>query len=100
MAVSDDGKALLLGSSDGENGAVSLLPAEVHPEHFKPAAGNSSALRFFSQTHDALLADSKRNEILLLKDTTGAFAYSPLAVEVQGVYAPTEIEIRTIKSMR
>jgi hypothetical protein len=92
VAVSDDGEAVLLGSSDGENGAVMLLPADGPPRTLLSVAF-PSALRFFPQTHDALLADSKRNQILLLRDTTGMFAFSALAVEAQGVGAPSDIEI-------
>jgi hypothetical protein len=92
MAVSDDGQAVLIGSSDGENGSVTLLPAGGAARTLLSVA-LPSALQFFSQTHDAVLADKKRNQILLLRDTTGTFAFSTLAVEVQGVGAPSEVEI-------
>jgi hypothetical protein len=92
VAVSDDGEAVLVGSSDGESGAVTLLPAHGTQRTLLPVSF-PSALRFFSGTHDALLADSKRNQILFLTDTTGAFTFSALAVEAQGVGAPSEIEI-------
>jgi hypothetical protein len=92
VAVSDDGEAVLLGSSDGESGAVTLLPAKGTPRTLLPVAF-PSAVHFFPRTHDALLADSKGNQILLLKDTTGISAFSALAVEAQGVGAPGEMEI-------
>ncbi len=92
VAVSDDGQAVLLGCSDGESGAVTLLPADGTSRTLL-SIGFPSAVRFFPQTHDALLADSKWNQILLLRDTTGTFAFSALAVEVQGVGSPSEVEI-------
>ncbi len=92
VAVSDDGAAVLLGSSDGESGAVTLLPENGTPRTLL-SVSLPSALRFFPQAHDALLADSKRNQILLMRDITGTFSFSALAVESQGVSAPSEMEI-------
>lgn len=85
LAVSDDGQAVLAGTSGGValmgNGAVIW------------GAGTPSALRFVPATRDAVLADSQGNQIVLLANVTGTVGVQVLATGAQGVSAPADLRI-------
>jgi DNA-binding beta-propeller fold protein YncE len=91
VAVSDDGKSVLLGSSDGEAGAVSLVTVDGGPRMLA-AVGVPAAIRFISQTNDAVVADSKQNQVFLIKGVTGALTMLPLASETLGASGPIDLD--------
>lgn len=91
IAVSDDAQAILAGVSDGTRGAIWTFAAGQSAQEVT-AAGNPSALRFFSGKQDAVAADKGWQQVLLLP--AGA-APQVLAGAVEGIHAPADLEIST-----
>jgi hypothetical protein len=89
LAVSDDGRVLAAAVSDGDRGFVyALLPDR---EVFLGAAGRVSALAFLNDSHDLLIADAGRGEILRIRDASAGGAIDVVASRSDGLDQPLAV---------
>jgi hypothetical protein len=63
LAIADDGKSVLLGTSDGTNGSIFLLKPSQAPQ-LVTSTNHPSAIQFLLKSDGAIVADDARNEIL------------------------------------
>jgi DNA-binding beta-propeller fold protein YncE len=92
LAVSDDGGAALLGVFEGESGSVYVVTQWTGPA-LVSVIGQASAISFLSHTRDALIADRRNHQILLLRDVTGMVQRLTLARESDGILGPVAVQI-------
>jgi hypothetical protein len=90
LAISDQDGIVLLAASAGDSGALFLLKAGTGPQLVAPL-GQASAVRFLENSHDALIADSARSEIVLVRDVAGAAGRMVLAGEQDGIVKPIDV---------
>lgn len=87
MAASDQDELLLVGTAGG----VYLAgPRQTSPTLVAPATA-TGAIAFLENSRDALIADRERNEILWIRDVTGAAERVVVASEKDGVLHPLAI---------
>ena len=89
MAVSDRDGIILLGTADGIYAAQprSGLPVLVSP------IGRAGALSFLENSRDVILADHDRNELLWIRDVTGAAEKVLVAGERDGLTRPLAVAV-------
>ena len=92
LAVSDDGAAVLLGSSDEADGAIISLMPDGAPR-WLTRARNPVAIQFFRHKHDAMASDLFMNQVLLITDVAGSPATVTLANETQGISRPSSLAV-------
>jgi hypothetical protein len=87
IAASDQDELLLFGTAQGVylTGPRQSSPALVAP------ATTAGAIAFLENSRDALVADRERNEILWIRDVTGAAERVVVASEKDGVLRPVAI---------
>jgi hypothetical protein len=90
MAVSDDGEAVLLATTE-QHGALVLLTRDGQ-SRVLTLLGKASSISFFPGTHNALVADEQSNAVLLVQDVTGAAITSTLAGSREGIGRPVAVE--------
>ncbi len=90
LAVSDDAGVVLLAATDGEGGWIFTLRPGEEPRPLL-RLGGAAAIRFLPHRRDALVADAARDEILLLRDVTGAAESLLLAGARDGVSRPVAV---------
>ncbi|MBI3665930.1 MAG: hypothetical protein HY236_06850 [Acidobacteria bacterium] len=90
MAVSDDGRLLLAGVSEGAAAALFALRPGNSPRYVA-AAGNVTSICFLENAHDALIADSRDHEILLLREVGEAWERVLLAGPKDGISSPVAV---------
>jgi hypothetical protein len=91
FAVSDDGSAVLVGCSEGEIGAIYVL-TPVGDSRMISIVGRAAAMVFLARSRDVLVADSKANEVVLLRDVTGGAVKTILAGIEEGISEPMAVE--------
>ena len=91
MAVSDDGEAVLLATTEQQHGALVLL-ARDGQSRVLTLLGKAPSISFFPGTHNALVADEQNNAVLLVQDVTGAAITSTLAGTQEGINRPVAVE--------
>ncbi len=87
IAVSDPDPAVLVAAPGGLYALDTGNPAP----RLIASAENITALAFIENSRDLLLADSRRNEVVLLRDATGAAERVLLAGERDGVSRPVAV---------
>jgi hypothetical protein len=92
LAVSDDGGAVLVGVSGQDSGALYLATERGEVWNIS-ALGRASAISFLRNTRNALLADRRANEILIILDVTGTAEKLTVAGELQGIREPVAVQI-------
>jgi hypothetical protein len=90
MAISDDGAVILMALSEGETGSLYVLTAGGQVRWIS-LLGEASDISFLSSTRDALIADRRANEVLLVRDVTGAAGRLTLAGEREGILQPVAV---------
>lgn len=92
IAVSDDGEVVLLGTLEGDRGAVFSTNKRGQ---FRVVSylEKASAITFIGNSRDALIADSQADQIFLVHDVTGAATAIPLAGEAEGISSPVAIGV-------
>jgi hypothetical protein len=65
LAISDDGQTLAVGTSDGLTGSVFLVDA-AGPPRLIAFSRHPSAIRFFRDSRNAIIADDMDNTVLML----------------------------------
>jgi hypothetical protein len=91
LAVSDDGRAVLVASAYPGVGAVYL----IHSEQTRVIApgGDVRAMTFLSNSLNAVIADVAANEVRLLSNVTGVATSRILAEESTGISHPLALQI-------
>jgi len=92
LAVSDDGAALLVWAQEEDSGKLFLFRAGDAPR-LLTAMGPQGAVSFLRRSRDAVLADRRRHELVLLRDVTGAAQRVVLAGEAEGISEPVAIGV-------
>jgi hypothetical protein len=92
LALDNSGSRLLLGSSDGVQGAVYSLQMQNPVSRLITPAGRPSAILFINGDRDAVIADRVLNQITLVTDVDGSANASPLAVQGDGIVDPTGLQ--------
>jgi hypothetical protein len=92
LAVSDDGAAALLGVFEGESGSVYVVTPRTEASSVS-VIGQAAAISFLVHTRDALIADRRNNEVLLLRDVTGMVQRVTLAGENDGILGPVAVQV-------
>jgi len=92
LAISDDAQTLLAGVSDGTAGAVWAFLNGQDPA-VVAAAGAPSAVRFFSGSQSAAVADRAWQQVSILSSLTGGGSLQVVAGPGQGLSAPADVEI-------
>src|SRR5262245_4846476 len=91
-AVSDYGAASLVGVSEGESASVYVVTPRTEAGAVS-VIGQASAISFLSHTRDALIADRRKNEVLMLRDVTGMVQRLTLAGESDGILGPVAVQV-------
>ena len=92
LAVSDDGGAALLGVFEGESGSVYALTQQAEAS-LVSVVGQAAAISFLNHSRDALIADRRNHEIVLLRDVTGMAQRLTLAGESDGILGPVAVQV-------
>jgi hypothetical protein len=92
IAVADDASIVLVGTSDGQSGAVYRITPDNVTVNILTAAV-PSALRLIPQTDSALIADSQVNQVLLVSTLSGTPSVKALAGPDDGASGPDRIEL-------
>lgn len=87
IAVSDQDGLLLLGTTEG---VYVMAARQQAPALVAPATG-TDAIAFLERSRDALIADRERNEIIWVRDVTGAAERVVLAGEQDGITRPIAV---------
>jgi hypothetical protein len=90
LAVSDEGQAVLIGVTEESGGAVYVARPGGELQKIS-VAGEPTALSFFPQRLDGLLADRVNSSVWLLKDILGAAIGVQLAGESNGIDRPIAV---------
>jgi len=91
LAVSDDGRAVLVAFTDAGMGAVYLIHSDQ--KRVITPVGDVRAMTFLSNSLDAVIADTAANEVRLLKDVTGVATNQILAEESRGISHPLALQV-------
>lgn len=92
LAVSDDGKAVLVGTSDGQKGELTIFFGNKSPA-LMTSLGQPSALKFLPKSYEAFLTDALSNRLFALDNVTGAFNARELATKEDGLNVPQDFEV-------
>lgn len=92
IAVSDDGALVLAGFLNGGNGFVLQILNGAGTQTV-PNVGSATAICFLPGAHDAVIADSQANQIILLQGD--ALSARILAGDAQGVSVPLDLQTST-----
>jgi hypothetical protein len=90
MAVSDDRRVILVAVSEGETNSLYALTAPGQVRWIS-LLGEASDISFFRNTLDALIADRRANEVLLVRDVMGAAGTLSVAGEREGISQPVAV---------
>ena len=90
FAISDDGEVGLVATSHRNGGSVHVLKDGQDPRAIV-SVGRVLALAFVERSHDAVIADYDKNEVLLVQQADGSAQPVPLASENDGVVRPNAI---------
>ena len=90
FAISDDGEVSLVATSTRGGGSVYVLKTGQDPRPIV-AVGRALALAFVQRSHDAVIADYDKNEVLLVQQVDGSAQPVPLASESDGIVHPNAI---------
>jgi DNA-binding beta-propeller fold protein YncE len=71
IAVSDDGKAVLVAAADADHVSIFLITADAGPRVLA-TAGQLGGLAFVAGRTDALIGDAAANQVQIIRDVTGA----------------------------
>jgi hypothetical protein len=90
MAVSDDGKMLLIASAGADSGVLYLASNGEAP---RPVWNlrNVAAVEFIGLTDNALVADGEENRLYLFREVGGSLQVSLLADEKDGIASPRAV---------
>jgi hypothetical protein len=77
---------------EGESESVYVVTQWTKPGQVS-VVGQASAISFLGHTRDALIADRRNHEILLLRDVTGKVQRLTLARESDGILGPVAVQI-------
>jgi len=91
MAVSDDGDAVLLATTEQNSGSVALLTRDGQTR-ILTLIGKAPSISFLPGTHSALVADELNNAVLLIQDVTDAAITSTVAGPSEGIARPVAVE--------
>ena len=90
FAISDDGEVSLVATSGRNSGSVYALKTGQGPRTIV-SVGRVLALAFVERSHDAVIADYDKNEVLLVQQVDGSAQPVPLASGNDGVVHPNAI---------
>ena len=93
LAVSDDGSAVLVASTNPGVGAVYLIHSEQN--RVIAPAGDVRAMTFLGNSMSAVIADVATNQVRLLSSVTGAATSQVLAEESTGISHPLALQVST-----
>lgn len=91
LAVSDDGAVALVGAQERE-GTLYRISSDGSIRMLEPL-GSPSGIALLPWTHDALVSDRWRSEILRIRDVAGAAERSRLAGEDEGIARPIAVRV-------
>jgi hypothetical protein len=90
MAVSDDGKAFAAASSEGDSGAL-FAGAPGEDLHLVGPLGRAAALSFLNDSHDLLVADIGRSEVVRVRNVNAGAEWTVLASRQDGLAEPVAV---------
>jgi hypothetical protein len=90
IAISDDGEVGLVATSGRNSGSVYVLKTGQDPRPIV-SVGRVLALAFVERSHDAVIADYDKNEVLLVQQVDGSAQPVPLASGNDGIVHPNAI---------
>lgn len=90
IAVSDDGKALAIASSEGDRGSLFVTAPDETPQLVGPL-GRASSLAFLNDAQDLLIADAGRSEIAHVRNWNAGAEWTVLASRRDGMDQPLAV---------
>jgi hypothetical protein len=88
FAISDDGRSVVVGVSNGDAGGLFLL-AQDHPAQLIAQMRHPSAIAFLRNSQDAVIADDVENKVYMLSQGQ----VFPLATAESGIAGPVGIAV-------
>jgi hypothetical protein len=95
FAISDDGQAILIGTSGPDDGLLALVTAD-NQVNVIGRDGDFAIIQFFANSHDVVVADRKWNRVFLLEDVTGISTQRVIATEAEGLKTPSDVRTSAI----